>query len=145
MNLDQLYPPFRQKVEELLKNTAARGAVYKVTSAVRTFAEQDKLYAQGRTSPGKIITKAKGGQSYHNYGVAVDFARIVNGKADWTPSAYKILGEEAKKLGLEWGGLWRFLDLPHVQLPVKLSDLQKHYNQHKSLQDVWSWLDTLKG
>jgi len=44
-----------------------------IDQTYRTFAESDKLYAQGRTEPGQIISNAKAGQSWHNYGLALDF------------------------------------------------------------------------
>lgn len=43
----------------------------------RSFAEQDKLYAQGRTNKSKpIVTNARGGYSAHNYGLAIDFVIV---------------------------------------------------------------------
>jgi hypothetical protein len=146
-DISVLYPKFGAQVPRLLAACAARGATYKVTSTVRTFTEQDKLYAQGRPGkdgkivPGGIITHAKAGQSYHNYGVACDFARIRDGKADWSPASYAILGEEAAKLGLEWGGSWKFVDVPHVQLRVKLADLQAQLKKG-GIEQVWKWLDS---
>lgn len=77
----------------------------------RTFAEQDALFKKRPR-----VTKARGGQSYHNYGVAVDIAFIVNGKIDWTDSLYRDVGRWAARVGLEWGGNWRFVDMPHLQL-----------------------------
>ena len=97
-----------------------------IVSTLRTFAEQDELYAQGRTKPGKRVTNAKGGQSLHNYGVAIDFALIIDGKtaswedlkdfdgdrkADWM----EIVGV-FEQAGWEWGGRWKsFTDKPHLQ------------------------------
>jgi peptidoglycan L-alanyl-D-glutamate endopeptidase CwlK len=147
VNTDSLYPPFAAQVPKLLANCAARGATYKVTSTVRSFVEQDKLYAQGRPGkdgkivPGGIVTHAKAGQSYHNYGVACDFCRIVGGVAVWDRPSYSILGEEAAKLGLEWGGAWQFVDVPHVQLRVKLADLQAQLKKG-GIEQVWKWLDS---
>jgi len=143
LNLD-LYPPFHAKALQLQANCKALGCDYKITSGVRTFAEQDALYAIGRTTgtPGSKVTNAKGGQSYHNYGVAVDFARIVNSKAVWAKSDYTTLGTEAAKLGLDWGGAWTsFVDIPHVQLKVKLGTLQAAYgNGSGGIAAVWKSL-----
>ncbi|SVE43245.1 uncharacterized protein METZ01_LOCUS496099, partial [marine metagenome] len=44
-----------------------------VVHTLRTYAEQDDLYEQGRTEPGKIVTNARGGKSWHNFGLAIDF------------------------------------------------------------------------
>jgi len=143
VDLAVLYPPFRTKALALQARCAALGCEYRLTSGVRTFAEQDTLYAIGRTTgtKGAFVTKARGGQSYHNYGVAVDFVRITNSSADWSRAAYSALGAEAKALGLEWGGNWQFIDVPHVQLPVCLGDLQAAYKTG-GIQAVWAWLDS---
>jgi len=152
VDLTTLYPQFRAKIDQLVVNCRARGCEYKVTSGLRTVAEQAHLYSLGRTvknpdgaSPskpmGNIVTKAKGTQSMHNFACAADFARMVDGKAVWGDKDYTVLGEEAKKLGLEWGGTWAsFVDLPHVQLPVKLGFLQAAYSKGK-LPEVFKYLD----
>jgi len=104
----------------------------RVAQGLRTIAEQDALYAQGRTAPGVIVTKAFGGRSFHNYGLAIDFAILhdkdgngtfeelswdtaldfdKNGKIDWQDVV-----KSFEDRGWEWGGKWRtFKDLPHVQ------------------------------
>jgi peptidoglycan L-alanyl-D-glutamate endopeptidase CwlK len=93
---------------------------------LRTFAEQDALYAQGRTKPGDIVTKAKGGQSNHNYGFAVDIVLIIGGKTaswdtakDWDDdkkSDWMECVEIFKLHGWSWGGDWKkFKDLPHFE------------------------------
>lgn len=138
--LNGLHPVVKQKAEQLLINANKRLGNYKmiITQGLRTFAEQNALYAQGRTKPGNIVTNAKAGQSMHNYGLAIDFALVSpdgkravwdtkadfdrDGKADWTEVV-----EEAKKLGFEWGGDWRsFKDNPHFEMTFGLSlkDLQ---------------------
>ena len=66
------------------------------------------------------MTNARGGQSNHNYGLAVDVVPFSDGKPNWNApnSIWVALGAEAEKLGLEWGGGWKkFIDRPHVQLP----------------------------
>jgi len=86
----------------------------RITQALRTFAEQDALYAKGRTVPGSIVTKAKGGDSYHNYGLAFDVAIVENGGVSYniTPEIAAI----GARYGLEWGGNWTsFKDKPHFQ------------------------------
>jgi peptidoglycan L-alanyl-D-glutamate endopeptidase CwlK len=89
-----------------------------ITSTYRDYESQEALYAQGRTKPGKKVTNAKGGQSYHNFKVAFDFCPIVNGKAQWTDvTTFTKCGEIAESLGLEWAGRWlRFKELAHCQL-----------------------------
>lgn len=129
VDLTVLYPPFAELLPKLVENCAKRGALYVALSGERTWEAQDALYAKGRTTPplgsGHIVTKAKAGQSPHNYACAVDFARhsgtTFDGKLtpDFSDKANQTLAEEATKLGLESGFYWTFKDSPHVQLPVK--------------------------
>lgn len=131
IDTEALYQPFLELISQLLANCEARGAIYVATSGERTWEAQDALYAKGRTvepiGPGHIVTKARGGQSPHNYAIAVDFARHKGATysghldPDYRDSAYNILAEEAEKLGLEAGLHWsgNFQDAPHIQLPIK--------------------------
>lgn len=84
---------------------------------------QAALYAKGRTRPGRKVTRAPAGYSYHNYGLAFDFAPLENGKIDWNDvQAFKRCGEIAKSLGLEYGGdWWRFRDWGHCQFTAGLT------------------------
>ena len=91
---------------------------------LRTWAEQDALWAQGRTTSGKIVTNAKGGDSWHNYGLAADYvwyglaggATLPQWSWDVDAKLWVRIGEIAVGIGLEWGGNWKtFKDLPHVQ------------------------------
>ncbi len=115
--LESLKPKIKRKAENLIMQCQSAGIKIKITEGMRTIAKQNKLYAQGRTQPGKIVTHAKGGESLHNYGVAFDFCIIKNGKADWDCLAeYKKVGLLGKALGLEWGGSWKyFKDYAHFQ------------------------------
>jgi peptidoglycan L-alanyl-D-glutamate endopeptidase CwlK len=140
--IKQLHPALRNEVEHMYRSQivpALSGrAICRFAYTLRTFAEQDVLYAQGRTklfdNNGKrlgIVTKAKGGQSIHNYGLALDIVLLVDndsnstfesasweetkdfdkdGKADWMEVVNII-----KSNGWEWGGDWKFKDSPHFQ------------------------------
>jgi D-alanyl-D-alanine dipeptidase len=120
--LAQLEPVTARLAREHLRRLAAEGLTFKVTSGYRSFAEQDKLYAQGRTSAGSIVTKARAGQSWHNYGVAYDLTQFRGGKPVWDGAAYDVAGQIGMELGLEWGGAWRkFRDRPHFQRNVGLT------------------------
>ena len=123
-----LYPPFREKLDKLLAACAARGATYVVISSYRSSEEQDKLYAQGRTTPGKIVTNGQGGSSAHNFKIAVDLCADKSPasglQADWSVGAYAILAEEARKLDLETGADYQKLkDYGHIQLPIHAKGL----------------------
>lgn len=89
-----------------------------ISQGYRTFAESAALYAQGRTKPGEIVTNAKAGQSYHNYGLAFDFEMLTNNKQDWVvgPNWMKVV-EIMKNHGWTWGGDFAgtFKDYPHFE------------------------------
>ena len=132
-----LHPKVRTEVENINKNEIVPALTGRATCrfayTIRTFAEQNALYAQGRTrlfdANGKrlgVVTKAKGGQSIHNYGLALDIVLIKDnktaswednvdfdkdGKADWM-EVVNIL----KSHGWTWGGDWKsFKDKPHFE------------------------------
>lgn len=93
------------------------GIIARIISGTRTFDEQNKLYEQGRTEPGKIVTRARGGQSWHNWGVAWDIGIFDSSNKYLEESVdYARAGEIGESLGLEWGGRWATPDGPHFQL-----------------------------
>ena len=117
------------------------GIKLRITSGFRSFAEQDALYAQGRThtfplapvSVGdgadvtfiptlrldtrKIVTNARGGQSIHNFGRAFDVVELKNGRGLWRNRNWNTIGSFGKRYGFQWGGDWRsFKDYPHFQM-----------------------------
>ena len=142
--IQKLHPSVREEVAQIIVacDIALTGkAKVRITQGLRTFEEQDALYAVGRTKPGKKVTQAKGGQSIHNYGFAVDICLIIDGKvaswdtykdwdndkiADWY-ECVKIFANN----GWDWGGNWKkFKDLPHFEKKEytdwrKLSQLKK--------------------
>lgn len=124
-----LHPKIRQGVTDLINAAEAQISPklqIRVVQGLRTIKEQDALYAIGRTIPGKKVTNAKGGSSFHNYGLAIDVAFLVDGKeiswdvtkdwdgdkiADWLEVVQIFL-----KAGYEWGGNWKNIkDNPHFQ------------------------------
>jgi len=89
----------------------------KVISGTRTFEEQDRLFAQGRTKPGRIVTKARGGFSNHTFGIAFDIGVFEGRKYLPESPKYKAVGALGVALGLEWGGNWKsIVDQPYFQL-----------------------------
>lgn len=112
-----LQPEVRPYARALVKKAAALGITIKVISGLRTYAEQNALYAQGRTKPGRIVTNAKGGYSNHNFGVAFDVGVFRGSSYIPESPAYKAVGALGVELGLEWGGNWKTIkDEPHFQL-----------------------------
>lgn len=117
-SLDDLLPPVRQRVDRFLASAKAQGIDLLVTSTYRDNASQDALYAQGRTTPGKVVTNARAGQSFHNYRCALDVVPIRNGKPVWNAkdSIWQTVGALGKQAGLEWAGDWkRFKEFAHFQ------------------------------
>ena len=134
-SLFDLTPTMRAKVEQWVAACKARGVDVLVYCTLRSAEEQEALYAQGRSKPGRIVTKAKAWQSWHQYGKAVDAVPLIHGKPDWKYSAqvshWRIFAAEARKAGLEWAGDWkRFREYVHVQDPEGLS-LAEAYQQAK--------------
>lgn len=122
--LQGLHPTLAAKARQLITLAFKEGINIIITQGYRSTEEQDALYAQGRTKPGKIVTQVKGGHSYHNYGLAFDFAVLdANGKINWNvDKRWKRVGALGKSLGLEWGGDWtKFKDYPHFQLTFGLT------------------------
>ena len=150
--IDQLHPSIRLDVSNLIEKINTKvltgRAKVRIAQGLRTFAEQDALYAQGRTKPGKKVTNAKGGQSIHNYGLAVDIVLILDGKtASWDEksdfdrdqqSDWIEVITEFKRAGFSWGGDWRtFKDMPHFEKTSGLS--------LKQIQDKYKNKDFIKG
>jgi len=121
--VSDLLPVVAKRCLAFVAKAQAEGIEVIITSTYRDFASQNALYAQGRTRPGKVVTRARGGQSYHNFRVAFDFVPVVHGKAVWTDLAlFRRCGEIGESLGLEWGGRWQGMrDRPHMQYTGGLS------------------------
>lgn len=125
--LEDLHPELQPLARQFLDQCTAAGLRILITCTYRSPAEQAELYASGRTKPGPVVTKAKPGQSAHNFQVkglpaarAFDIVPLdAKGKAIWDAAnpAWKTAGAIATGLGLDWGGTWKFKDLPHIQLP----------------------------
>jgi len=127
-SLDELLPPVKARVDQFLADCKNHGIDLIVTSTYRDNESQDALYAQGRTTPGSIVTKAKGGQSFHNYRCAIDVVPLVNGKAVWDGAnpVWAKIGALGKLAGLDWAGDWKtFKELAHFQYTggLTLADL----------------------
>jgi peptidoglycan L-alanyl-D-glutamate endopeptidase CwlK len=122
-----LLPEVQPYARALVTKAAANRITIKVISGLRTYAEQDDLYAQGRTKPGQIVTNARAGYSNHNFGIAFDIGVFEGSRyLDESPK-YKAVGVLGMDLGLEWGGNWKTIqDEPHFQLrPKWASDLSE--------------------
>ena len=122
-----VHPVLVRRVGAILEAMNVLGFPMMVTDGVRTQAQQQALYAKGRTVPGKKVTNVDGVrvQSNHQpkadgYGHAVDCCFLdERGKPSWAAShPWRLYGEMAKASGLVWGGDWKSLvDKPHIELP----------------------------
>lgn len=112
-----LLPEVQPMARALVQKAAASGIQIKVISGTRSFAEQDALYAKGRTAPGPRVTNARGGHSNHNFGIAFDIGVFSGNRYLPESPKYKAVGVLGMELGLEWGGNWStIVDQPHYQL-----------------------------
>lgn len=125
----KIFKPFIVEAKEI---AAKFGCEYKAISGNRTWAEQDALYAQGRTKPGSIVTKAAGGSSNHNFKIALDFGVFKDGiyQDEKNPSqaekVHKAVSKIIGKYGIEWGGNWKsIVDLPHFEVSTGLTMSEK--------------------
>lgn len=123
------------------------GKQIRVTQGLRSWKEQAKLYAQGRTTPGDVITRAKPGSSFHNYGCAIDVAfrgkdpyLEEDPKFEWW---WKKYGELAEKFGFVWGG--HFDDRPHIKLSygLTISELKELFKTG-GLRAIWGEFDVIR-
>ena len=117
-DISLLHPKLQKIVPEIIQYCARLDLPVLVTDGFRTKAEQDAIYAKGRTEPGTIVTQVRWPNSAHNWGVAFDFCRNVRGREyDDGDRFFERVAEIAKRFGLEWGGDWKnFVDKPHLQL-----------------------------
>lgn len=117
-DLSLLHPRLQAILPRIKAECEAQALPVLWTDGMRTKAEQDALYAQGRTAPGAIVTNVRYPNSMHNWGVAVDFCRNVRGREyDDTDNFFFRVAFVAKAYGLDWGGDWTsFRDKPHLQL-----------------------------
>ena len=107
-SLEDLLPVVRVKALRFEAACQAEGLDILIYCTHRTGAEQDELYEQGRTKPGKIVTNARAGESLHNWRCAFDFVPMVAGKPQWSDKAlYLKAGIIAENCGLVWSGRWQ--------------------------------------
>jgi len=120
-DVTKLHPVLQEKIAIWKSKCLSRGLKVGISECLRTAAEQDALYAKGRTAPGHIVTNARGStnSSMHMWGVAFDFYRN-DGKGAYydNDGFFAKVGAVGKEVGLEWGGSWVSIkDTPHFQLP----------------------------
>lgn len=138
-----LHPKVRDEVITTIGEIEAtweQSAAIRIVQGLRTIEQQNALYAQGRTMPGMKVTNAKGGKSYHNYGIAIDFALIFDkdGNGSYETLSWDVKNpkwmEVVKAFELKewfWGGKFSSIkDYPHLQktFGFAVSSLLSKYN-----------------
>jgi len=115
--INKLHPLIQAKAREfIIRAEKELGITLRVSSGFRDWEQQTRLYAQGRTAPGKRVTNAKAGESYHNYGLALDVVEIKDGQPIWNNPKWNEIGALGERLGFEWGGRWKRPDRPHFAM-----------------------------
>lgn len=150
--IDDLDPSIRGKAIMFCERCASQGINILITCTLRDMKEQAALYAQGReeiskvnalravagmapiksVAENRIVTNAKPGESFHNYGLAFDVVPLEAGKPIWDSGypVWQTIGKIGKECGLEWAGDWqRFKEFPHFQYTGGLSLAQVRQGQ----------------
>ena len=145
IDLTLLHPWLQYKINLLLNKCNKKGIYLIITEGYRTKEHQDKLYAQGRTTPGKIVTNARGSDlsSQHQWGIAFDIGIAATTPAEiYNLAMIKLVATIAKGLGLGWGGDWISpVDTPHFYLK-KWGDtptaLKRTYGSFENFKRTWT-------
>jgi peptidoglycan L-alanyl-D-glutamate endopeptidase CwlK len=139
-NIASLHPRVQEKAREFMQLAIPLmkryGLDVRIISGLRTFAEQDALYAQGRTAKGRIVTNARAGYSNHNFGTAFDVGLFEGKKYLGESPKYKELGQAGKSLGLVWGGDFKSIkDEPHFEIltGLTLAEMRKRIADKKDI------------
>ena len=145
------HPELQEKAEKLVSACKGYGLLIGIGECYRTVEEQDKLYAQGRTTPGNIVTNAKGSSysSHHQWGTAFDIYRNDGtGAYNNNDGFFDLVGTIGVKIGLEWGGNWKSpVDKPHFQLQYwgsTTAKLKEQYGTPDNFKKTWGDYDMSK-
>lgn len=118
--IEDLHPSIRDRARAFINTVQDKlGIKLRLTDGLRTFEEQASLYAKGRSKGGSIVTYARAGESYHNYGLAFDVVPIEDGQPQYNTDQWKAIADIAKsEYGFKWGGDFQNLDdKPHFYDP----------------------------
>lgn len=141
--LGDIYPGLAAIVRQMDVMLEQEGITFRVTQGLRSWADQAKIYAQGRTAPGTIVSNAPPGYSYHQFGTAIDVVPLVANSPDWNiehPSWPRIVAV-GMSLGLQSGSQWQHPDWPHFQMtgsfPVSPNDEARQILLNEGIEAFW--------
>ena len=133
-NIRSLSLAGQSEARQFMQRLSDFNLTVKIISGTRTYKQQDALYEQGRSKPGKKVTWAKAGRSYHNFGMAWDIA-VFNSRGAYLTTGKSY--ERAAKVAMDtkslfWGGNWTTLrDYPHYQLRTEFQLAQIRHRFEK--------------
>jgi peptidoglycan L-alanyl-D-glutamate endopeptidase CwlK len=144
-----VHPALARRVHAAEDVLAASGEYFRVANGLRSYADQDADFA--KVPP---VTKARGGYSWHQFGMAVDcypFKAGNTGDLVWDAKDQRFVRMVAvlKSEGLVWGGDWKTIkDPPHFQLagiPVTPTDEVRAAFATGGLEAVWALYPEVEG
>lgn len=135
-----LHPTLQRGINEFIKRCNSKGLDVCVTQTLRDIEYQNKIYSQGRTTTGKIVTNARGGNSFHNYGLAFDICKNIKGEEYTDKEFFKQAGAIWIEMGGVWGGNFKsIVDTPHFEFSngLTIKDLKSGKKLDKSEKMKW--------
>ncbi len=139
-NIEDLHPTLQRGAKELIGRGKSAGLDILITQTLRDIEYQNSLYAQGRTKPGQIVTNARGGESFHNYGLAFDICKNVKGHEYDDSNFFKKVGEIWTEMGGMWGGNFdSFVDTPHFEFSGGLTIKDMQNGKKLSNESIMEW------
>lgn len=138
-NIATLHERFKPIARSFMVAIRAELGDFRITSGYRSYEEQNELYAQGRTKDGEKVTRARGGFSVHNFGLAFDITLFVNGKPVYESPLYKKAGLKGEQMGLDWAGGGTgadFNDEPHFEWPGATKNISLYRTRKAEGKDV---------
>jgi peptidoglycan LD-endopeptidase CwlK len=143
--LATLAPALAERGKQLIRDCHAEDVVIRIGDGLRSWSRQNALYAKGRTAAGAVVTYARGGESFHNFGLAFDIELLdSDGRPTWDARdpGWSAAGRLGVARGLRWGGHWkRSKDLPHFELGTHLTLEDCRRLQPMGLEEIWKRLN----
>ena len=142
--LQGLSPSIQQNTRQFINTIENNfGTTLRIAQGFRSIEQQNALFNQCRNgNPGIIVTDRRGGQSYHNFGLAFDVVPLTDGGAiNWAPTSpdWNTIGATGEQFGFTWGARWKTnTDRPHFQnnFGIHHSQLNEWIDNGRSVVDI---------